>query len=150
MCLQMLARIARHAGWQPAAAVGSILTVCATVRDVTPETKVVVKIVFLFFIITRYVRENASACANSRHQHRYRGLQCFCTTKARSANARALFSYEIVLQKHARAFSLLAFDGAKTWKITVQRFATFLHRQKPKRHAHARKFHSCQVDHQAH
>ena len=73
MRLQMLARSARYAGWQPAAAVGSILTVCATVRDVTPETKVassenVVKIVFYFSSITRYVSENASACANSRHQ----------------------------------------------------------------------------------
>ena len=43
MRLQMLARSARYAGWQPAAAVGNILTVCATVRDVTPDTKVVVK-----------------------------------------------------------------------------------------------------------
>ena len=43
MRLQMLARSARYVGWQPAAAVGSILTVCATVRDVMPETKVAVK-----------------------------------------------------------------------------------------------------------
>ena len=49
----------------------------------------------------------------------YCDFPSLCTVKARSANARALFSYEIVLQKHARAFSLLAFDGAKTWKITV-------------------------------